>query len=97
MDNENEKLLVAYNIWRKLFKMTDDELRLHSRRIRDGNEQHHTIWEMIREAEHDARADMINDLTERMTRLSDIDPEDRCFPRIIQKPDGKFYYESPMH
>jgi hypothetical protein len=80
MDNENEKRrLVGYHIWRKLSGMTDDELQSFSREIKDGADQHYTVWEMIEDAEHDARRDMIRDLTKRMVELSDIEPKDWAF------------------
>jgi hypothetical protein len=88
MDNENEKRrLVGYHIWRKLSGMTDDELQSFSREIKDGADQHYTVWEMIEDAEHDARRDMIRDLTKRMVELSDIEPKNRLGVLFEREPE----------
>jgi hypothetical protein len=76
MSNE-ERRLVRHHIGRLLSEMTDDQLRSLLRRIKDGSEQHDVVWRMIEDAEDDARADMIRNLTKRMVELSDIDREHR--------------------
>jgi hypothetical protein len=79
MNNEKQRLVTSH-IRRLLHKMTDDQLCLFLRDIKDG---HHwqsdpntrgadTVWDTIAEAEYRARLDMINDLTKRMAELSDI-------------------------
>jgi hypothetical protein len=74
--NEKERL-VRNHLIRLLSEMMDDERCLLSRKIKDGIEQYDSVWRMVEEAEHRARLDMINDLADRMTKLSDIDPEHR--------------------
>ncbi|MGB8629907.1 MAG: hypothetical protein WCD69_11010 [Xanthobacteraceae bacterium] len=85
--------------------MTDDERCSLWRKITDayvkGSEQDYAVWEMIQDAEHDARAAMIQNLTKHMLELSDIAPEDRQFPRSVLGADGKFhgceYFPLPVH